>query len=277
MTCGDAFARYLAEIREHPLLDGEEEAELARRARAGDEQALELLVNANLRFVVTVARRYAGHGVPLDELVNEGNVGLIHAARRFDASRGVRFVSYAVWWIRRAVLAALSRDARIVHVPSGRLDEARRMAAAGRRLSQRMGRGARPHEVAAELGVSASAVHQALALRSPDVSLDAPAEATEGAPLLELIPDGSGADASDRVDGEALLDLLRYGLLRLPERDAEVVRRYYGLDGTEPETLSEIAATLGVSRERVGSIRDSALARLRLGPAGRDLLTFHVR
>lgn len=275
MTYGDAFDRYLAEIRQHPLLDREEEAELARRVRDGDERALDRLVNANLRFVVSVARRYARHGVPLDELVNEGNVGLIHAARRFDESRGVRFVSYAVWWIRRAVLAALSRDARIVHVPSGRLDEARRVAAAGRRLSQRMGRGARPHEVAAELGVSAGAVREALALRSPDVSLDAPPEATEGPPLLELIPDGSRADPSDRVDGEALLGALRHGLLRLPEREAEVVKRYYGLDGTEPETLAEIAATLGVSRERAGAIRDRALARLRLGPAGRTLRTFH--
>lgn len=277
MTHGDAFDRYLAEIRRHPLLDREEEAELARRARDGDERALEQLVNANLRFVVSVARRYARHGVPLDELVNEGNVGLIHAARRFDESRGVRFVSYAVWWIRRAVLAALSRDARIVHVPSGRLDEARRVAATGRRLSQRMGRGARPHEVAAELGVSAGAVREALALRSADVSLDAPAERTEGPPLLELIPDGAGADPSERVDGEALVGALRHGLLRLPEREAEVVRRYYGLDGAEPETLAEIAATLGVTRERAGAVRDRALARLRLGPAGRDLRTFHVR
>lgn len=276
MTDGDAFDRYLAEIRRHPLLDREEEAELARRVRDGDERALERLVNANLRFVVSVARRYARHGVPLDELVNEGNVGLVHAARRFDESRGVRFVSYAVWWIRRAVLAALSRDARIVHVPSGQLDEARRVAKAGRRLSQRMGRGARSDEVAAELGVSAGKVREALALQSADVSLDAPSEATEGAPLLELIPDGSGADASDRVDGEALVQVLRHGLLRLPEREAEVVRRYYGLDGAEPETLTEIAASLGVSRERAGSIRDRALARLRLGPVGRDLRTFHL-
>ncbi|MFW6089096.1 MAG: sigma-70 family RNA polymerase sigma factor [Gemmatimonadota bacterium] len=276
MSYGDAFETYLAEIRRHPLLDRAEEAELARRVRDGDELALERLVNANLRFVVSVARRYAGHGVPLDELVNEGNVGLIHAARRFDESRGVRFVSYAVWWIRRAVIAALSRDARIVHVPSGRLDDARRVAAAGRRLSQRMGRGAHPHEVAAELGVSAGAVREALALRSRDVSLDAPADAGEGTPLLEFIPDASDADPSARVDGEALVGALRHGLLRLPELEAEVVRRYYGLDGAEPETLTEIAVSLGVSRERAGSIRDRALARLRLGALGRDLLTFHA-
>ena len=276
MSDATAFDRYLAEIRKHPPLDRDEEAELARRAREGDARALERLVNANLRFVVSVARRYARHGVPLDELVNEGNLGLIHAARRFDESRGVRFISYAVWWIRRAVLAALSRDARIVHVPSGRLDEARRVAAAGRRLSQRMGRGARPDEVAAELGVSTGAVHEALALRHTDISLDAPVAAAENSPLLELLPDGSGEAPWDRVDGEALISVLRHGLLRLPEREAEIVRRYYGLDGEETESLAEIAAKLGISRERVGTIRDRALARLRLGPAGRDLRTFHA-
>lgn len=274
MTDSNAFDRYLAEIREHPLLDREEEAELARRARAGDDRAIERLVNANLRFVVSVARRYAGKGVPLDELVNEGNIGLIHAARRFDESRGVRFVSYAVWWIRRAVLAALSREARIVRVPSGRLDEARRVAAATRRLSQRMGRGARPDEVAAELGVSAGTVREALALRRTDVSLDHPVAPAESSPLLDTIPDGSVEDPWARVDGKALTDVLRRGLLCLPEREAEVVRRYYGLDGEVPATLAEIAETLGVSRERAGAIRDRALTRLRLGPAGRDLRTF---
>lgn len=276
MTDGGAFDRYLAEIRKHPLLDREEEAELARRARQGDARALEQLVNANLRFVVSVARRYARHGVPLDELVTEGNVGLIHAARRFDESRGVRFVSYAVWWIRRAVLGALSREARIVQVPSSRLDEARRVAAVGRRVSQRMGRAARPEEVAAELGVSAGVVREALALRNADVSLDAPVASAEGSPLLDMIPDSSSEDPWSRVDEEILLDVLRRGLLRLPEREAEVVRRYYGLDGEEPATLAEIAATLGISRERVGAIRERALARLRLGPTGRDLRTFHA-
>lgn len=275
MSGGSAFDTYLAEIRKHPPLDREQEVELARRAREGDTRALEQLVNANLRFVVSVARRYVRHGVPLDELVNEGNLGLIHAARRFDESRGVRFVSYAVWWIRRAILAALTRDARIVHVPAGRLEEARRVAAAGRRLSQRMGRGARPHEVAVELGLSAGAVREALALRHTDVSLDAPVVA-EDSSLLELIPDGSGDEPWDRVDGDALIDALRHGLLRLPEREAQIVRRYYGLEGQEPETLAEIAGTLGISRERVGAIRDTALARLRLGRAGRDLRSFRA-
>lgn len=276
MNEGRALEQYLADIRRHPLLSREEEAELARRIRAGDAAALDQLVNANLRFVVSVARRYARHGVPLEELVNEGNLGLIEAARRFDESREVRFVSYAVWWIRRAILAALARDTRIVRIPAGRLDEARRVAAASKRLSQRMGRRVRAAEVAAELGVSDGAVREALALRHGDVSLDAPAPAIEDAPLLDLIPDASVEDPAARVDRESLNWALRDGLMRLPEREAEVVRRYYGLDGEEPATLAEIAAVLGVSRERAGAIRERALTRLRLGPVGRELQSFRT-
>lgn len=277
MTGGAAFDRYLAEIREHPLLDRDEEAELARRAREGDEQALERLVNANLRFVVSVARRYARRGVPLDELVNEGNVGLIRAARRFDETRGVRFVSYAVWWIRQAVLNALSRQARIVRVPHARLDEARRVAAAGRRVSQRAGRPARSDEVAAELGVSRGRVRAALALRGSEVSLDAPVVPAEEASMLELMADAATEDPAARIEREALLDTLRRGLLRIPEREADVLRRFYGLEEAEAESLTDIGADIGVSRERVRAIRDRALARLRAGPASGDLSTFRVR
>lgn len=274
MTTPGAFDRYLAEIRKHPLLDREEEVELARRAREGDPRALERLVNANLRFVVSVARRYARRGVPLDELVNEGNLGLIRAARRFDESRGVRFVSYAVWWIRQAILGALARQGRIVRVPDGRLGEARRVAATARRLSQRLGRRARVAEIAAELGLAEEAVQEAIAFHRNDLSLDAPGARTEETPLLDRLSDGGVADPTDVVDRGALGDVLRHGLLRLPEREAEVVRRYYGLDGAEPATLAEIGSALGVSRERAGVIRERALARLRTGAAGRDLRMF---
>ncbi|MGD8495599.1 MAG: RNA polymerase sigma factor RpoD/SigA [Gemmatimonadales bacterium] len=274
MSDGGALDRYLAEIREHPLLDREKEAGLARRAREGDEEALHLLVAANLRFVVSVARRYAHRGVPLDELVNEGNLGLIRAARRFDESHGVRFVSYAVWWIRQSILSLLARQASIVRVPSGRLDEARRVAAASRRLSQRLGRRAREDEVATELGVGLPAVRAALAARGRDVSLDAPLAANEDSTLLDTIaaPD----DPSRRVHREALSDALRGGLRRLSEREAEVLRRYYGLEGREPATLAQIAEALGVSRERAGEIKRQALGRLRMGPASRRLETFRA-
>ena len=274
MTGRAAFDRYLAEIRRHPLLDREQEVELARRIAAGDEAALDRLVESNLRFVVSVARRYANRGVPLDVLVTEGNLGLVRAARRFDPSRGVRFVSYAVWWIRQAMLSALSRDGRIVRIPTGRLDEARRVVAARRRLSQERGRTVRPDELALELGIEESRVREALRLRSRDLSLDAPPAARSGDPLLDRVADPQGEDPVRRMERDALAATLRDGLLRLPEREAEVLRRYYGLDGEEPATLTQIGAILGVSRERVAFLRERALRRLRAGQTGRNLGAF---
>lgn len=276
MTTTAAFDRYLAEIREHPLLDRAEEAEFARRIAAGDDAALERLVGCNLRFVVSVARRYAHRGVPLDELVTEGNLGLVRAARRFDPSRDVRFVSYAVWWIRQAILSALTRDGRIVKIPAGRLDESRRVAATRRRLSQERGRPVRAIEVAVELGMEESRVREALGLRTRDVSLDAPSPYSGRGSLLERVAAPGGDGPEGKLEREALARALRDGLLRLPEREAEVIRRYYGLDGTEPMTLTRIGQALGVSRERVSALRDRALRRLRVGPVGENLGTFRT-
>lgn len=261
MTAAGGFDRYLAEIGRHPVLSREEEAELARRIRDGDEAALDRLVRSNLRFVVSVARRYARRGVPLDELVHEGNLGLVRAARRFDADRGVRFVSYAVWWIRQSILAALARDNHIVAVPATRASEGRRVASASRHLAQRLDRDPRPEEVAAETGLSEARVRSALELRRADLSLDG--RGADEAPLSELLADEAAEDPSRRLDREALGNALRHGIRRLPEREAEIVRRYYGLDGSEPATLSEIGSGLGISRERAGVLRERALLRLR--------------
>lgn len=276
MTGKGAFDRYLAEIREHPLLDRAEEVELAHRIAQGDQAALDRLVGCNLRFVVSVARRYANRGVPLDELVTEGNLGLVRAARRFDPSREVRFVSYAVWWIRQAVLSALTRDGRIVKIPAGRVDESRRVAATRRRLSQERGRPVRAGEVAIELGMDESRVREALELRRRDVSLDAPLPHLGRGSLLERVTASGSDDPEGRLERAALAATLRDGLLLLPEREAEVIRRYYGLDGREPMTLSGIGESLGVSRERVAVLRDRALRRLRAGPVGRNLGTFRT-
>lgn len=276
MTGKAAFDQYLAEIRQHPLLDREEEAELARRIAAGDETALDRLVGCNLRFVVSVARRYANRGVPLDELVTEGNLGLVRAARRFDPSREVRFVSYAVWWIRQAILNALSRDGRIVRIPAGRLDEARRVAATRSRLRRERGGPVHANEVAVELGLDESRVREALRLRSRDVSLDAPAFSSARSSLLERVADPHGEDPEREVERAALAATLRDGLLRLPEKEAEIIRSYYGLDGREPMTLTRIGEALGVSRERVSALRDRALRRLRAGETGRNLGTFRM-
>lgn len=271
---GGSFDRYLTEIREHALLAPEEEVELARRIRDGDDAALDRLVNANLRFVVSIARRYARRGVPMDELVNEGNLGLIEAARRFDESRGVRFVSYAVWWIRQSILAALERDASVVRIPSRRRSEARRVASTARRLSQQLGRPATSAEVAAELGITDREVRRARSLRSGDVSLDAALGPSADTTLLERIPDPRSEDPTRTIARSDLHDALEASLSRLPPREAEVVRRYFGLHDTPPATLADIGNELGISRERAAALRDRALARLRLGAAGRNLRNF---
>ena len=271
-----ALDLYLDEIRQHSLATREEEIELARRIRTGDERALDRLVAANLRFVVAVARRYKHCGVPLEELVNEGNLGLILAARRFDPTKGVRFLSYAVWWIRQSILGALARDGHIVRIPAGRLERARRVSRASRRLSQSLQRTPEAREVALELGLAERQVREVWDVGRHDVSLDAPVAGSEDASLLELLPDADGNDPASDLEREHLVATLACGIQRLPEREAQIVSRYFGLGGRHPETLSEIGRSLGVSRERVRAIKDCALARLRMGVAGRDIRVFRA-
>jgi RNA polymerase primary sigma factor len=268
---------YLEEIRDHPLLEREEEVELARRIRAGDEEALNRLVASNLRFVVAVARRYAGHGIPMADLVTEGNLGLLKAARRFDETKGVRFVSYAVWWIRQAMLRTISESGRIVRVPSTQTELASRVSRAAQALRQRLDREPTETEIAAEADLGVDEVREALVARSGYVSLDAPVQDAEDTSLLDLLPDPSGDETDLDVQRTALHDLIEEGLTRLPEREARILRLYFGLDGEGPRTLEEIARELGVSRERIRAMKDRALVRLRLGETGRILSGFRRR
>ena len=267
----EALALYLDEIREHPILDREQEVALAARIHDGDEEALNQLVAANLRFVVSVARRYAGHGVPLADLVTEGNVGLLRAAKRFDETKGVRFISYAVWWVRQSILQALTEGSRIVKIPAGRLEESHRVVKAVRTLEQELGREPTIDEVAIELEITPGEVTDALGLRSGWVSLDAPLPEDSGSSMLDLLPDEDLEDADAVAAQAALRDVVEEGLTRLPEREADVLRQYFGLDGESPKSLQEIAASLKLTRERTRMIKDRALVRLRLGETG-DLL-----
>ncbi len=271
-----ALDLYLGEIRRHALVSREDEIELARQIRAGDDQALDRLVAANLRFVVAVARRYAHRGVPLEDLINEGNLGLMRAARRYDETKGVRFLSYAIWWIRQSILGVLARDSHIVRVPAGRMDQARRVSRASGRLSQSLQRAPAVREVALELGLAERQVRDAWETRKHDISLDAPVSGSDDVSLLELLPDARHTDPSCRLESEQLGRRLASGIHRLPEREADVVSRYFGLDGRRPETLSEIGRSTGVSRERVRTIKDRALTRLRVGVAGRELRAFRT-
>jgi len=270
----EALSLYLEEIREHPILDREREVALAARIHDGDEHALNELVAANLRFVVTVARRYAGHGVPLADLVTEGNVGLLRAAKRFDETKGVRFISYAVWWVRQSILQALTDGSRIVKIPAGRLEESHRVVKAVRMLEQELRREPTIDEVAAELEITPGEVTDALGMRSGWVSLDAPLPEDSGSSMLDLLPDEDLEDADAAAAQAALKDVVEDGLTRLPEREAEVLRQYFGLDGESPKSLQEIAASLKLTRERTRMIKDRALVRLRLGETGNLLRGF---
>ena len=270
----EALSIYLDEIRGHPLLEREDEIELAKRIRGGDEDALNQLVAGNLRFVVSVARRYAGHGVPLADLVTEGNIGLIRAARRFDETKGVRFISYAVWWVRQSILQALTAGSRIVRVPPGQLEESHRVVRTVRRLEQSLGREPTIEEVAAELEISPGEVTDALGMRPGWVSLDAPLPNDDQSSMLDLIPDTGLADPNASATSAALRDVVEAGLTRLPEREAAVLMQYFGLDGEPARSLEEIARGLGLTRERVRMIKDRALVRLRLGETGKVLESF---
>lgn len=248
-----AMDRYLEEIGRHPLLDREEEARLARRARErGDGTARRRLVTANLRFVVAVAKRYRGRGVPFEELVNEGNVGLVRAAERFDERHGVRFVTYAAWWVRQAMLAALSA--------------ARPAASAPRRR-----RGGRRAGVVRESGSG-----RRREARVRFVSLDHPGPGRRDGALEERVPDPGAADPGRSVERQALRDLLDAGLAFLPEREERVLRGYFGLDGRPARSLERLGRELGVSGERVRQLKDRALDRLRAAPH-RDALEDFAR
>lgn len=246
----DSFAQYLQEIGGHPLLSQEEEMSLARRIRAGDRAALDRLVACNLRFVVAVAKRYRRFGVPVQDLVTEGNLGLIRAAERFDERRLVRFTSYAVWWIRQSMLEGIRQHSALVRVPVRRSREPAGGGPAGR------GR------------------ERAIDPPIRYLSLDSRVGPGEGILLGELVSREPNADPGAQVDRAALRDVLEASMTLLDEREAGVLRMCFGLGDEAPRSLSDVSARLGVSRERVRRIRERALARIRGGALRRDLKSF---
>ncbi len=246
----DSFAQYLREIGGHPLLSQEEEISLARRIRDGDRNALDRLVACNLRFVVTVAKRYRRFGVPVQDLVTEGNLGLIRAAERFDERRLVRFTSYAVWWIRQSMLEGIRQHSALVHVPVRRSREPSGGGLAGRGRERASDRPIRY------------------------LSLDSRVGPGDGIALRELVSGEPNADPGAQVDREALRDVIEASMTLLDEREEGVLRMCFGLGDEAPRGLADVAARLGVSRERVRRIRERALARLRGGALRRDLESF---
>jgi RNA polymerase primary sigma factor len=267
--------QYLKEISAYPLLKREDEVELAQRIRQRDEEALDKLVRSNLRFVVSVAKKYQNQGVALGDLINEGNLGLIRAAHKFDETKGIKFISYAVWWIRQAILQALAEQSRIVRVPLNRAGALHRIGKRSSTLLQELGREPTVDEIADELDISQEEVQRTLAISQTHLSLDAPLTPGEDNRLLDYLPDQFSAGPDDETYERALCNTIEEALNTLKEREARVLRLYFGLeDGRDPMTLEEIGALLGITRERVRQIKEKALVRLRHASRSRFLETF---
>ncbi len=261
--------KYLQEIGKVPLISVDEEAELARRIRQGDEEALEKLVKANLRFVVSVAKQYQNQGLPLTDLISEGNLGLIKAARRFDETRGFKFISYAVWWIRQSILQALAEQSRIVRLPLNRVGALNKINKVLARLEQEYEREPSPEEIAEAMEGTHTPEEIAEILRQagPHVSLDSPIAPGEETRFIEVLEDTEMPQPDQVLMQESLKQEVAKALATLEEREAQILRMHFGIDQRYPMTLEEIAEKLGLTRERVRQIKEKAIRKLRSNKA----------
>jgi RNA polymerase primary sigma factor len=270
----DILDQYLYEVSKTPLLTAQQELAIARLVRAGDAEAVQELVKRNLRFVISVAKKYQNRGLALTDLIGEGNVGLLTAARKFDPDQGVKFISYAVWWIRQAILAALARHGRTVRVPLNRTADLSRIVRTAESLRQKLRREPTPEEIASATGLSLDVVQSLAALNTADVRLDAPLDPEGDRSLIERFIADEQGDAEEQAMDRFLSEEIERALRTLPPRDAKVLRLYFGLDGGREHTLEEIGGMLGVTRERVRQLRDRALKRLKEGEVGKALASF---
>jgi RNA polymerase primary sigma factor len=270
----DILDQYLAEVSMYPLLKGTQEFDLARLIRAGDQDALQELVKRNLRFVISVAKKYQNRGMPLIDLIGEGNVGLLTAARKFDPDQGVKFISYAVWWIRQAILSSLAKQGRTVRVPLNRTSDLSRIIKGAEILRQQLQREPMPEELAHLTGLTVEVVQALSALNSGDIRLDAPMDPDSDRSLIERFVADDSQNPEDEAMNRFVTEEIERALGTLPPRDATVLRLYFGLDGGCEHTLEEIGSMLGVTRERVRQLRDRALRRLREGEVGVALRSF---
>ncbi len=266
--------QYLREISQYPLISREDEVDLAQKIKSGCEASLDKLVRSNLRFVVSVAKKYQNQGVGLADLINEGNLGLIRAAHKFDETKGIKFISYAVWWIRQAILQALAEQSRIVRVPLNRAGTLHRIGKRSSALLQELGREPTVEEIAEGMDISEEEVAKTLSISQSHLSLDAPLTPGEDNKLLDYLPDTQNPGPDDETFEHALSESIEEVLSTLKEREAKILRLYFGLDGKEPMTLEEIGSMLGITRERVRQIKEKALARLRHVSRARALESF---
>lgn len=260
----DSLEKYLSEISKIELISPEEEAELAKRIRTGDELALEKLTKANLRFVVSVAKQYQGHGLTLSDLINEGNVGLIKAARKFDETKGFKFISYAVWWIRQSIMLAIIEHSRLIRLPLNKAGNVSKVNRLTTQFEQEHEREPTTEEIAENLHLKDDDVRDIIASNIRHISMDAPlgSDSDDGS-MADVLAD-TGEDAPDQnMLTESLRHEIAAALQVLNEREAEVVAAYYGINGFPVMTVEEIAKRFNLSRERVRQIKERAIRRLR--------------
>lgn len=255
--------KYLQEIGKVDLITSEEEIELAQRIKKGDQLALEKLVKANLRFVVSVAKQYQNQGLSLGDLINEGNLGLIKAAKRFDETRGFKFISYAVWWIRQSILQALAEQSRIVRLPLNRVGALNKIGKAFSNLEQEFEREPSAEELSEQLNIPVSEISDTLKISGRHVSVDAPFAPGEENRLLDVISNDQQPAPDHSLMKESLKMEIERALSTLTEREAEVIRLYFGLNQEHSLTLEEIGEKFNLTRERVRQIKEKAIRRLR--------------
>lgn len=263
----EALERYLQDISKEEMVSTDEEVELAKRIRQGDKNALERLVKANLRFVVSVAKQYQGQGLELTDLINEGNVGLINAAMKFDETRGFKFISYAVWWVRQSILQALADKSRLVRLPLNQIGYVSKVNHFYHDFMQKNNRAPSLDEVADALGMEKSKVNAALLTSGKHISMNAPLIDDEDSCLLDLLTNDDKGNADSSLISDSLKEEVHHALDLLPERESQVIRMYFGIN-TPELSLEEIGEKLNLSRERVRQIKEKALTLLRNAQIG---------
>ena len=259
---GEILDKYLQEIGREPLITPDEEVELAQRIRQGDKRALDRLVRANLRFVVSVAKQYQNQGMDLPDLINEGNLGLIKAAEKFDETRGFKFISYAVWWIRQSILQALAEQSRIVRLPLNQVGSLNKIQRAINAFEQKHQRKPSPQEIADELDVPVEKVKESIRVSGRSVSVDTPFGDGEDGTLLDVMPDTSNPGTDSALNSESLANELNRAINALPSRERQIVRYFYGI-GCQEMSLEEIGERFDLTRERVRQIKEKALRHIK--------------
>ncbi|MFN8299679.1 MAG: sigma-70 family RNA polymerase sigma factor [Chitinophagales bacterium] len=270
-----SIEKYLQEIGKEDLLTPEEEVELARRIRQGDQTALEKLTRANLRFVVSVAKQYQNNSLSLNDLINEGNLGLVKAAQKFDETRGFKFISYAVWWIRQSIIQALAEHSRMVRLPLNKVGSLTKINKVFSELEQKYQREPTPEEVALVMGITVEEVEATLGISARHVSMDAPFTDGESNSLIDVLQNENAEMADKKLDYfDSLKEETERTLSSLTDREREVIKLFFGIGVEHPMTLEDIGEQLGITRERIRQIKDKAITKLRSQSRSKSLKAY---